>query len=393
MKFKGEHTVSSLLTEYFNIYLPITKKMSENTIKSYRSALRTLFRYVEDVHGVPPEKVDFHLLNREILFGYINWLVSDKGCSISTRNHHLSVLISFAEYARAVDYELARKFRNLAVKIPFKRSKRKERSYFTEREVEILLSLPDKSAKLGYRNYVMLVLMYASGMTVKEMCRLKFKHVKNVLNYFDYSDSKAELENKTVYNRIWIAIPDDSGKCRNIPVSKIVSRILNDYILSQSSKYMSENLDGLYFFTTQSGQQMTTSCVEGIFKKYLNIAESLHPELFAGKKYSPYSMRHTTAMHLKGMGVKMKSLMVFLGHKSIHSTEIYYRDLNRSFNRYYDDSDYKTESLLQIVNAWKSKKALQTEKALKAKDTFEDRNSADNWIRKWLVGDLVDFSY
>lgn len=383
MKFKRENTFPVLLQKYFDIYLPISRRMSENTIKSYRSALRSMFRYLEDVRGIPQEKVDFHILNQENLFGYIDWLVSDMGCSISTRNHHLSVLISFAQYAREANYDSAWGFRNLAIKIPFKYFKRKERPFFSARELEILLSLPDQSDQLGYRNYVLLALMYASGMTVKEICNLKFKHVRNVLKYLDDIDSK-ESEEKFVYNCIRIEIPEGNGRCRSIPVSKAVSRIIKDYIVSKNSEFTGKNLDEQYFFKTRTFKQMTTSCVEEIFKKYLREAESLYPRLFAGKKYSPYTMRHTTAMHLKEMGVKLDWMMMFLGHKSIHSTEVYYKNPNSSFPRYYDN--------LNDNSNFKSENAYEFEEG----DSSEDRNrkdekSIDTWNKIWLVSDIVDF--
>lgn len=42
-----------LLTEFFDSYLPDTKGVSENTIRSYKAALRIFFIFLEEEKGIP----------------------------------------------------------------------------------------------------------------------------------------------------------------------------------------------------------------------------------------------------------------------------------------------------------------------------------------------------
>ena len=51
-----------LLTEFFDSYLPDTKGVSENTIRSYKAALRIFFIFLEEEKGIPAGKLPFSLL-------------------------------------------------------------------------------------------------------------------------------------------------------------------------------------------------------------------------------------------------------------------------------------------------------------------------------------------
>ena len=67
---------------------------------------------------------------------------------------------------------------------------------------------------------------------------------------------------------------------------------------------------------------MTISCIEEIFKKYISSAKKTNPGLFK-EKYSPHSMRHTTATHMVEAGVPLLVIKNFLGHSSVETTQVY----------------------------------------------------------------------
>jgi site-specific recombinase XerD len=78
-----------------------------------------------------------------------------------------------------------------------------------------------------------------------------------------------------------------------------------------------------HVFYSQTHEKMTISCVEGIFKKYVYLARTEHPTLFASESYTPHSMRHTTASHMLEAGVPLVVIKNFLGHASLASTSVY----------------------------------------------------------------------
>ena len=53
-----------LLSDFLITYLPEIKGVSKNTIASYQYAFRLLFEFMDEVKGIPPEKVSFtNLIN------------------------------------------------------------------------------------------------------------------------------------------------------------------------------------------------------------------------------------------------------------------------------------------------------------------------------------------
>ena len=77
---------------------------------------------------------------------------------------------------------------------------------------------------------------------------------------------------------------------------------------------------------------MTVSCIEEIYSKYIEKAKNNNPGLFCDK-YSPHSMRHTTATHMQDAGVPLIVVKNFLGHVSLQTTQIYAEVTQDTMNR------------------------------------------------------------
>ena len=89
-----------------------------------------------------------------------------------------------------------------------------------------------------------------------------------------------------------------------------------------------------YIFSSQTHPQITISCIEEIYKKYIAIARAAHPEMFLEKSYTPHTMRHTTATHMLEAGVPIVAIKNFLGHSSISTTERYAELSQGTVNRH-----------------------------------------------------------
>ena len=74
-------------------------------------------------------------------------------------------------------------------------------------------------------------------------------------------------------------------------------------------------------FSSQTHEHITVSCIEEIYKKYVAEAREQHPEMFLQSKYTPHTMRHTTATHMLEAGVPLMAIKNFLGHASVATTE------------------------------------------------------------------------
>lgn len=299
-----------LLQDYFDNYLPVARGLSNTTIISYKTTFRLLMEYMYEVKEVSSERITFLTLTTECIEGFLNWLESERKCSVSTRNQRLSAITSFAQYAQSRDFESACFFRNSVCAIPKKKGIKNSRTYFTVDELKILFSLPDKRSSIGKRDLALLSFMYASGMRAQEVCDMT---VGDVQFYPD---------------RASIKILGKGQKMRRIGIPAQAARTLESYISYRkiTSKY------DRHVFSSQTHEKMSVSCIEEIFSKYVERAKQAHPDMFR-ERYSPHSMRHTTATHMLDAGVPLIVVKNFLGHVSLQTTQIYAEVSQETMNK------------------------------------------------------------
>lgn len=290
-----------LFDSFVTSYLPSAVGVSPNTIISYKYAYRLLIEFMYSVKGIPADKITFDHLSYDTLLEFLDWIEKVRGCCISTKNQRLSALLSFSKYAQNRDLAAATVFRTSVMKIPMKKGKKKARSVFTPEEVAILLRLPDDHTKIGLRNKVLLSVMYATGARGQEICNLTVGDV-------DARAKGAKLK-----------LRGKGEKSRRIGIPETCGEMLLKYIAYRRI----ESKPDRHVFSSQTHEQMTISCIEGIFSKYVPLAKDMNPALFTEESYTPHSMRHATASHMLESGVPLVVIKNFLGHESLQSTQIY----------------------------------------------------------------------
>lgn len=301
MRNKRQPEVLEVLSDYIQEFMPYIAGLSENTIRLYKATFRLLFAYLIDKKNLMPENVTFQILNYETIVGFLDWLETEKKCSVATRNVRLASLSSFANYAQNRNLDAALVFLTTIKKIPDKKAAVGPRTFFTRDEVAILLRIPDASSSTGKRDTVLLSLMYATGARAQEVCDIK---VRDVL---------FEADKTTLF------ITGKGKKTRRVIVPRPCAKTLKQYLIWQGI----DDKPDRHIFSSQTHEHMTISCIEAIFKKYLREAKKQNPSMFLQKRYSPHSMRHTSAMHRLEAGVPMMSIKNFLGHAHITTTECY----------------------------------------------------------------------
>lgn len=291
----------NVLEDYFETYLPHSRGLSPNTIKSYKHCFLLLLQFMREQKNKRIENIQFADLSYDTLLEFLNWLETERSCTAVTRNQRLSALSAFSEYAQDRDFDAASIFRSAVARIPVKKYTRRMRAAFSKEEVQILLSLPSEKSDTGLRDKILLSFMYATGARAQEICDLRVKD-------FCFSDKSAAV---TLFGK--------GSKSRQIGVTPNLAKTLSHYI-----KYRHiENLPDRHIFSSQTHEHMTVSCVEGIYKKYVTLAKKQHPCLFQEKSYPPHSMRHSTACHLLEAGVDIVTIKNILGHVSLQTTQIY----------------------------------------------------------------------
>ena len=328
------------LERYFSTYLPVGKGLSQSTIDSYKTTFRLLLEFLYRERNLSSDAVDFNDLDAGVITDFLNWLETERKCSVTTRNQRLSAIAAFSIYAQNRDFGSAVSFRNAVLKVPKKKAPRQSRSSFTRDEVKILLELPESKSEIGKRDKTLLCFMYASGTRAQEVCDLT---VGDIQFYPD---------------RAGINIHGKGQKIRRIGIPSDASDMLKNYI--EHRKILNDV--GKHVFSSQTHEKMTVSCIEEIYTKYINKAKKEHPDKFRDN-YSPHSMRHTTATHMIEAGVPLIVVKNFLGHVSLQTTQIYTEITQDTMNRQ--------------LKSWNEKWFLRN-------DTHSENTSSNNIIPEFL---------
>lgn len=291
----------TLLEDYFETYLPYSRGLSQNTIKSYKQSFLLLLRFMLDVKKTNAEDIKFSALTYDTLLEFFGWIETDRQCKASTRNQRLSALSAFSEYAQNRDFDAAFVFRSAIIKIPVKKGKNKPRSVFSREEVKILLDLLDETYETGLRDKVLLSFMYATGARAQETC--------------DFTVADLRVNDRTAS----VTLVGKGSKIRQVGISLSLAKTVQNYIKHRNI----EQFPRRHVFSSQTHEQKTISCVEEIYKKYVNIAKEKHQDMFLDENYSPHSMRHSTACHLLEAGVDIVTIKNILRHVSVQTTQIY----------------------------------------------------------------------
>ncbi len=290
------------LTKYFTKYLPNECGSSPQTIDSYRTVFILYLEYMENSKGIDAEKITVKDLTRESVIGFLNWLEEERDNSRSTRNHRLTAMKSFVHYLKYEFPEFMEEYQ-LILSIPLKKAEKKEISYLKTDGVKLLVDQIDISDLNGLRDFVMVTILYTTGIRVSELINIKVKDI-------------------SLTEPFTIKVHGKGNKGRYVPLMKTTVPYIKRYI--SMMKYDCESKMDEYFFINHMGEQFTRQGVNYILKKYADKAREINKDIVPAD-LTAHKMRHTTAMELLASGVDLMYIRDLLGHSSITTTEVYAR--------------------------------------------------------------------
>ena len=239
---------------------------SQKSIKTYRNDLARLLRWF----GNPP-----HRLTREDVRCYLEFLV-DAGASASQVGNHLSAI-------RAAFDKMCGCAVTLGLQSP-RRGKRLPVVLSADEVTRLLQAAP------SLRDKLLLGLMYATGMRVSEVCRLKWKDID-----FD----------RRVVN-VW------EGKGRTD--RQVMLPLSFEPLLRELSKTFQP---GDYVFPGErTGRHLSPRSAGRAMERAVKIAN-------LGKRATCHSLRHSFATHLFEHGTDIRYIQKLLGHVRLETTTIY----------------------------------------------------------------------
>ncbi len=290
-----------IIQNYLKKYLPNERKLSPNTIRSYRFALLSLLDFTKEQLSVPLYELSFEKINREMILQYLHFLATN-GCSANTRNQRLYAIQSFYKYAAREELDAIVYWDEIRKISPVK-ARQSTVEYLSEESMQIILEQPDTLTEKGLRDFYILILLYKTGCRVEELVNIRLYDVHT---------------KRTPY----ITLHGKGNKDRNVPMLESLNEHTQSYIKTFHSDENSKISDYL-IFTVRDGvkKRMTEDNVRKIVKKYgefarrncFDIPHNLHPHTF----------RHTFAMHAYQHGVPLEVLTDWLGHADYTTTRIY----------------------------------------------------------------------
>ena len=280
------------LNRFLTDFLVNKKGCSPKTIDSYRYAFIYLLDYYNEILGIPADQITIKSLTYERLLGFLDWLQSERKSGIATRNQRQAAINCFIRFLMYEKPEFLNECQKI-LGIPVKKAPQKEISYLKTDGVSALMDQVDTRKADGLRDYVMLMLLYSTGIRVKDL---------------------------SLHEPHTLLVHGKGKKSRYVPLMKDSIPIIQDY-LKMMGYQSPEKLDE-WLFINHMGRQFTRQGVNYIIKKYGAMARESSPDLIPDS-LSPHKMRHTAAMELVDSGVDLIYIRDLLGHVSVKTTEIY----------------------------------------------------------------------
>ena len=269
--------------KYFFDFLENDKKLSDNTLQSYKRDLKQFKRYIEAC------EVNYNHVKEEDIKDYIKEL-QEEGKKASSISRCIASIRSF--------YQFVLKRKKIKVdptaNIQSPKIEKRVPSVLTSKEVELLLDQPKDVDLKGTRDKAMLEFAYATGMRVTEIISL---------NIDDVNLEEGYVTCKT------------GNKQRTIPLGTMSLNALKEYV-EDARDVLIKNDDEKALFVNVNGGRLTRQGFWKIIKYY---KEQAH----ITKDITPHVLRHSFATHLLQNGADLKAIQTMLGHSDISSTQVY----------------------------------------------------------------------
>ena len=269
--------------KYFFDFLENDKKLSDNTLQSYKRDLKQFKRYIEAC------EINYNHVKEEDIEDYIKEL-QEEGKKASSISRCIASIRSF--------YQFVLKRKKIKVdptaNIQSPKIEKRVPSVLTSKEVELLLDQPKDVDLKGTRDKAMLEFAYATGMRVTEIISL---------NIDDVNLEEGYVTCKT------------GNKQRTIPLGTMSLNALKEYV-DDARDVLIKNDDEKALFVNVNGGRLTRQGFWKIIKYY---KEQAH----ITKDITPHVLRHSFATHLLQNGADLKAIQTMLGHSDISSTQVY----------------------------------------------------------------------
>jgi integrase/recombinase XerD len=268
---------------------------SPHTLRGARSALKELLAFLASIGVEAVAQLD-----REALMRYreeLAWRLTAKGTPLSVRSQLelITHVAGFCRYHVAQGWLLADPSKNLPRP---KKPRRLPRAIMETTEVARMLAEPDMTTARGYRDRVILEVLYSTALRREEVANLLIDHIDTAGGYLFVREGKG-------------------GKDRVVPIGQSVCDLVKSYLAGIRPEWPNVGREK-HLFLNRWGKGMDPQAVAHVVHKYAQRAGIEKP-------ISTHSFRHSCATHMLRNGAPIRQLQEMLGHASLETTQVYTR--------------------------------------------------------------------
>lgn len=274
--------------KHFLIYLEVEKNFSKHTIRAYNSDILSFLLWLDSVQI---EETNHTKLKEYLVFiqrfNYTKTTLARKIAAIRT-------FYRFLYREKIIDV-------NPANSVHAPKKNKSLPKFLSNNEIEQILNNIKIETPAGYRNRVILELLYATGMRISELSNLNFENLN--------------LEENE------ITVMGKGAKERIVLVSTRAKEFLQKYInnvrfMIVEDGQQPEQTENSPVFINKTGYRLQPQSVRAAINDIVKKIE-------LPKKVTPHVFRHSFATKLLENGADLRVVQELLGHASISNTQIY----------------------------------------------------------------------
>jgi len=288
---------AALVQTYFAEHLTQQRALSPRTLSAYRDAFMLFLAFAQSRLGKSPTAMALADITPDLIVTFLDHLEHERNNSVRSRNARLAALRSFLKFAAHRDVSSLQVIER-ALGVPVKRFERPMFGFLSREEMLAVIGTPDDTW-LSRRDHVLILMLYNTGARVSEMLHVQVGDV-----VLDEGAACVHLHGK-------------GRKQRSVPLWRSTVKAIRAWLRLNPQFQATSAL-----LPNRNGHAMTRVNVAQRLALAVQAAAATHPDL-AGRRISPHTIRHTTAMHLLQAGVDVSVIALWLGHESPVTTHHY----------------------------------------------------------------------
>ena len=286
------------LVDAYLTHLRVERRLADHTLESYSRDLQRLGAFAAGLEK-PLQTMDRHDLER-FVDGQMNEGLSPRSVARTVAAvrgfYRFAVLAQHLNTNPADDLQAPRAWPALPKCLGVE-------------DVERLIAQPDVATPRGLRDRALIEVLYATGLRVSELIRLRASDLNLEAGY--------------------VSTTGKGSKQRIVPIGEQAAGWLTRYIREGRPALMGKRTSPWLFVNAKKGGSLSRVGFWKILKGYGRRAG-------LSRTLSPHVLRHSFATHLLEHGADLRSIQMMLGHADLSTTQIYTHVLEARLRAVYD---------------------------------------------------------